>query len=127
MRHHLRCFESEAAYTDYKNGDDKWLPRVAFIPTSPTPIEQITEDTPGRLVFVELGKHFVEIANGGILYFNDIQDESLADSSADNYGWYRAHYNASDGVLEIETPRGGAIFDYSNGQLNFDNYPDNDY
>ena len=71
MRHHIRCFESEAAYTDYKNGDDKWLPRVAFIPSTPTAIKNITVNTPGRLVFNELGKHFIEICNGGIMYFKE--------------------------------------------------------
>ena len=125
MRHHIRCFESEAAYTAYKNGDDKWLPRVAFIPSTPTEIKDITIDTPGRLVFNEFGKHFIEICNGGIMYFNDIQDPTLANDSTQNYGWYRATF--TDGVLNITTPQGGAVFDPSTGELDFDNYPDNDY
>lgn len=125
MRHHIRCFESEAAYTEYKNGNDKWLPRVAFIPSTETAIKDITVNTPGRLVFNELGKHFIEFCNGGTMYFWDIQDPSLADSSADNYGWYRAQ--VIDGELTITTPQGQATYDSSTGELDFTNYPDNDY
>ena len=125
MRHHIRCFESEAAYTEYKNGNDKWLPRVAFIPSTPTEIKDITVNTPGRLVFNELGKHFIEFCNNGTMYFWDIQDPSLADSSADNYGWYRAQ--VIDGELTITTPQGQATYDSSTGELDFTNYPDNDY
>ena len=125
MRHHIRCFESEAAYTAYKNSDDKWLPRVAFIPSSPTPIKDITMQTRGRLVFNELGKHFIEICNGGTMYFKDIQDPTLATNASQNYGWYRAQ--VIDGVLTITTPQGGATYDASSGVLNFTNYPDNDY
>ena len=125
MRHHIRCFESEAAYTAYKNGNDKWLPRVAFIPSTPTEIKDITIDTPGRLVFHELGKHFIEFCNAGTLYFNDIQDPTLADDATQNNGWYRA--TVTNGVIEVTTPQGGATYDPSTGELNFDNYPDNDY
>ncbi len=125
MRHHIRCFESEADYAEYKSGNDKWLPRVAFVPSSYTPIEQITLSTPGRLVFNALGKHFVEICNGGIMYLNDIQDPTLADDAEQNYGWYRATVN--NGLLSIVTPQGGATYNTSTGVLDFVNYPDNDY
>lgn len=59
------------------------------------------------------------------MYFKDIQDPSLADDSTQNYGWYRA--TVTNGVLEVTTPQGGATYDPSTGELNFDNYPDNDY
>lgn len=125
MRHHIRCFESEAAYTAYKNGDDKWLPRVAFIPSTSTNIEDITIDTPGRIAFNQFGVHFIEICNGGTMYIKDIQDPTLANDSTQNYGWYRATVN--DTVLSITTPQGSATYDPSTGVLGFDNYPDNDY
>ena len=125
MRHHIRCFTSESEYQSYKNGDDKWLPRVVFVPSRPTPIKNITKDTPGRLIFNEFGVHFVEICNGGVMFFKDIQDKSLADDASQNYGWYRASF--TNGVLTLTTPQGGAVLDPSTGTINIENFPDNDY
>lgn len=114
MRKHLKLFESEAAYTSYKEAGDVWLPRVAFIPTTPTPIEQITTDTPGRLVYHQQGEHFIEICNGGQMMFYDKYD-------ADNDEWYRATVD-EHGVINIECPVDKVTYD-DNGVLNFVNYP----
>ena len=115
MRHHLRCFESEQAYREYKEGDDIWLPRVAFVPHVPTPINEITMQTPGRLIFHELGEHFVEICNGGEMHFTDKYD-------AENDVWYRATVDSS-GNLNLDVPEGTAEVDI-HGELIFINFPD---
>lgn len=120
MRHHIRCFESEQAYRDYKFGDDVWLPRVAFVPSTPTPIEQITEETPGRLIFHQLGEHFIEVCNGGTMYFFDKYD-------ADNDEWYTATHDSSTGELRINVPDDKYTYDSSTGELNFTNFPYDDY
>lgn len=116
MRHHLKLFESEAAYRAYKTGNDVWLPRVSFVPSTPTAIEDITLTTPGRLIFHELGEHFIEICNGGTMYFFDKYD-------AVNNEWYTATVDSS-GNLNLNVPEGK--YSYENGELNFTNYPQDD-
>ena len=73
--------------------------------------------------FTRLGDHFIEIANGGTMYFKDIQDETLAGDDSQNNGWYRA--SVSDGVLTITTPEGKATCDGST--IQFINYPNDIY
>ena len=71
MRHHIRCFRSEAEFTQYENSDDRWKPLVAFVPTTPvSDVSFINENTPGRVVFQRLGEKFFEVLNGGTGYFN---------------------------------------------------------
>ena len=77
MKHHIRCFKSEADFTNYNNSDDRWKPLVAFVPTTPVSnVNQITKDTPGRIVFQKLGTKFFEVLNGGNAYFTDTEDSS---------------------------------------------------
>lgn len=126
MKHHLVTFESEAAYRAYCQGDDKWLPRVSFIPTTPTPRNQITVNTPGRVVFSRQGEHFIEIANGGTMYFWDQIGTPKGDFTAEVL---------SDGTLDIHVPtdtvnKNGQPWSYidpSTGTLQFWNYPEDEY
>lgn len=77
MRHHIRCFKSEADFTNYNNSDDRWKPLVAFVPTTPvSDVSQINENTPGRIVFQRIGEKFFEVLNGGNAYFTDTEDSS---------------------------------------------------
>lgn len=124
MRHHIRCFESEASYNLYRHGDDLWLPRVCFIPSTPTAIQNITVNTPGRLVFHNWGEHFIEIANNGTMNFTDFRGTPKGD--------FYAEY--TDGVLNINVPTDTrtvdgstwAEYNASTGELNFWNYPEDD-
>ena len=144
---HLKKFANNAAYKEYMSSDEIWLPRVAYILNGHE--ENIdssgwdtnrnaqdwsdTSDNVNGLPlggdnkrwvdYIQMGKHFIEIANNGILYFKDIQDPSLAGDLENNDGWYRASF--VDGVLNITTPQGKATFDSSTGLLQFQNYPDN--
>ncbi len=117
MRHHLKLFESEQAYREYKHGSDIWLPRVSFVPSTPTPIEQITMSTAGRLIFNEQGEHFIEICNNGQMCFYDKYD-------AVNDEWYRASVDEY-GQVTIECPEDKVSYD-ENGVLNFTNFPADD-
>lgn len=146
----LKKFVNNAAYAKYLKGDDVWLPRVAYIlnshvedidpatyrdrneaqldwsskPDSVTGLARGGDDK--RWVdFTQMGKHFVEMANGGTIFFTDIQDPNLASDASQNYGWYRA--SVTNGVLTIKTPQGKASYDDSTGILNFINYPNDAY
>ena len=145
---HLKKFANNAAYKEYMSSDEIWLPRVAYILNgheenidssgwdtnrNVKDWSNTADDVNGlplggdnkRWVdYIQMGKHFIEMANNGILYFKDIQDPSLADDPENNYGWYRASF--VDGELNITTPQGKATFDSSTGLLGFENYP-NDY
>ena len=114
--HHLRLFESEAAYQAYKESNDVWLPRVAFVPKNPIAIKDITLNTPGRLIFTEMGKHFIEICNGGQMHFFDQYD-------AVNDEWYTATFDSSTGDLNINVPNGKYTFNAETGVLDLPNFP----
>ena len=138
----LKKFTNNAAYANYLKGDDVWLPRVAYILNSHTEnIDPATykdrnaeqadwstqaDSTTGlarggdnkRWVdFTQLGNHFIEVANGGTMYFKDIEEPGV--------GWYRA--SVTDGVLNITTPNGKATYDDVTGVLQFINYPNDIY
>ena len=143
---HLKKFANNAVYKEYMSSDEIWLPRVAYILNGHT--ENIdssgwdtnrnaqdwsdTSDNVNGLPlggdnkrwvdYIQMGTHFIEMANNGILYFKDIQDPSLAGDLENNDGWYRASF--VDGVLNITTPQGKATVDSST--LTFLNFP-NDY
>ena len=125
MRHHIRCFESEAAYNSYRHGDDLWLPRVCFIPASPTAIQNITVNTPGRLVFHDWGEHFIEVANNGTMNFTDFRGTPKGDfyAEVDNQGSLNIHVPE-----DTRTKDGSTWFEFnsSTGELNFWNYPEDD-
>ena len=77
MKHHIRCFKSEADFNKYNNSDDIWKPLVAFVPTTPvSDVSQINENTPGRIVFQRIGEKFFEVLNGGTAYFTNTDDSS---------------------------------------------------
>ena len=152
---HLKKFANNAAYKEYMSSDEIWLPRVAYIlngheenidssgwdinrnlkdwsNTADTSLGLPLGGDDKRWVdYIQMGAHFIEMANGGILYFKDIQDVSLYDSliaggsspeDASAGSWYRASF--VEGVLNITTPDGEATFDSSTGLLNFHNFPD---
>lgn len=146
----FKKFNNNSAYATYLKGDDVWLPRVAYILNShveeidPSTHRDIHEnesdwsDTPDSTTglarggdnkrwvdFTQLGNHFIEVANGGTMYFKNIQDPSLASDESQNYGWYTA--SVSDGMLIINTPEGKATVDNSTGVLQFINFPNDIY
>lgn len=156
--HNLKKFKDNQEYKQYLASTDIWLPRVAYIVNDH--VENINaqgKDTnmeandwssvadkvnglplggDGKrwVDYTDIGKHFVEFANGGELNFTDIQDTDLYQSYIDNGStaedasaatWYRASID-NNGVLNINTPEGQATFDDETGVLNIMNFP-NDY
>ena len=156
---HLKKFANNADYREYISSDQVWLPRVAYILNSH--VEELDSkgndanvaandwsiqpdetnyfpkggDNKRWIDYIEIRKHFIEVANNGTMYFTDIQDEdtyneliaggtSAADASVAT--WYRASWDAGNGNLVITTPNGKAVFDESTSVLEFINFP-NDY
>ena len=149
---HLKKFANNAAYKEYMSSDDIWLPRVAYILNNHTESidssgwdtnrgasdwSNVADSSTGlplggdnkRWVdIIQMGKHFIEMANNGVMYFKDIQDVSLYEQliangstaeDASAASWYRAAF--VDGSLNITVPDGQYTFDGS--ILNFQNYP----
>jgi len=93
---HLKKFANNAVYKEYMSSDDIWLPRVAYILNGHT--ENIDSsgwdtnrgandwsnssdnvnnlplggDNKRWVDYIQMGTHFIELANNGILYFKDI-------------------------------------------------------
>ena len=71
---HLRLFKTQSEYQAYLDGGDIWLPRVTFIKNggdSHTSDDIYNDNGPSYVDFTRLGAKFIEIANGGIMYFTD--------------------------------------------------------
>ena len=141
---HLKKFNDNSTYRAYLSSDEMWIPRVAYILNGHTEnidasgwdtnraqqdwssVRDTSYDLPlggdGKRWddYITMGTHFIEFGNNGTLYFKDIQDPSLADSAADNYGWYTA--DVSGGELILKTPQGQGTFDGS--IMSLGNYPD---
>ena len=139
----FKKFSNNAEYANYIKGDEVWLPRVAYILNShvenidPSTYRDKNEqqadwsttadstlglpaggDNNRWVDIIDLGHHFIEVANNGTMYFKDIDDPSTG-------GQYRA--SVTDGVLSITTPDGKATYDASTGVLHFINFPNDAY
>lgn len=71
---HLRLFKTHSEYQAYLAGGDVWLPRVTLIKNggdSHTSDDIHDDNGPSYVDFSRLGTKFIEIANGGTMYFRD--------------------------------------------------------
>lgn len=119
---HIKKFKDNAEYNAYLRTEDVWLPRISYILNDHEEhIDPITgidascneddwstvDDSTGYgfpwggdnhrwFDAIKLGNHFIEIANGNVVYFTDVEDK--------NAGWYHASFE--NGVLKIITPDG---------------------
>lgn len=70
---YLMKFDTHSDYQDYKDGE-VWLPRVSFIINggeAPTSEDKYSDDGPSYVDFARIGTKFVEVANGGTMYFTN--------------------------------------------------------
>lgn len=71
---HLRLFKTQSEYQAYLDAGDIWLPRVTLIKNAGDDhtSDNIYDDNgPSYVDFSRLGTKFIEIANGGTMYFTD--------------------------------------------------------
>ena len=71
---YLRLFKNQSEYAQYLADDDIWLPRVSLIYNkgdAHTSSDKYNDNGPSRLEYSRLGTEFVQVANGGIMYFTD--------------------------------------------------------
>lgn len=71
---HLRLFKTHSEYQAYLDAGDIWLPRVTLIINGSVghTSDDIHDDNgPSYVDFSRLGTKFIEIANGGTMYFTD--------------------------------------------------------
>lgn len=70
---YLKKFDTNSAYQEYKDGE-VWLPRISFIVNggeSPTSTDKYDDEGPSYVDFARIGDKFVEVANGGTMYFTN--------------------------------------------------------
>lgn len=70
----LKRFKNQTAYTQYLSGDDIWLPRVSLIlnkGADHTNNNKYSDNGPSRVEYSRLGTEFIQVANGGCMYFFD--------------------------------------------------------
>lgn len=73
MKYLIKC-KDQTAYEAYMAGNDIWLPRVSYIVNkgaSATSDDKYSNNGPSRIDFSRLGTEFIQVANGGIMYFTD--------------------------------------------------------
>ncbi len=71
---YLKKFANQTAYANYLQADDIWLPRVSWIlnkGSSHTTDNKFNDNGPSRVDYSRLGTEFIQVANGGIMYFTD--------------------------------------------------------
>lgn len=71
---HLRLFKTQSEYQAYLDAGDVWLPRVTLIKNGGDDhtSDNIHDDNgPSYVDFSRIGTKFIEIANGGTMYFTD--------------------------------------------------------
>lgn len=71
---YLKLFKNETEYQEYLNGDDIWLPRVSYIINASDnhTVDDVHNDNgPSYVDFSKIGSEFVQVANGGTMYFTD--------------------------------------------------------
>lgn len=71
---HLRVFQTQSEYQAYLDSGDIWLPRVSLIKNGGDEhtSDDIHDDNgPSYVDYSPLGTKFVEIANGGTMFFTD--------------------------------------------------------
>ncbi len=109
---YLKKYDNHTAYQAYLDEEDIWLPRVSFIVNggeSPESDDKYNDAGPSYVDFSRIGTEFVQIANGGTMYFTD---------------------QVIDGVQYSATTEGDALviktIDLSTGQYTNDAYVDED-
>lgn len=71
---YLRLFRNQTEYAQYIADDDIWLPRVSLIfnkGDAHTSNDKYNDNGPSRLEYSRIGSEFIQVANGGIMYFTD--------------------------------------------------------
>lgn len=151
--YHLRKFSNNASYREYLEGDDQWLPVVAYVLNSH--VEDIDPNThkdknmslsdwsttpeastalhPNYLRgggdnkrwvdFRDLHQKFIEVVNGGKMYFTDFMGTDKGDfyATVDSSGVLDIHF-PTDSTPDTSTA--WFTFDPSTGDLSFTNYPE---
>lgn len=71
---YLKKFANQTAYSAYIEADDIWLPRVSLICNKGdtyTVSDKYNDNGPSRVDYSRLGTEFIQVANGGTMYFTD--------------------------------------------------------
>lgn len=71
---YLRLFKNQTEYAQYIADDDIWLPRVSLVLNkgdAHTSNDKYNDNGPSRLEYSRIGSEFIQVANGGIMYFTD--------------------------------------------------------
>lgn len=71
---YLKKFANQTAYAEYLAGDDIWLPRVSLIVNLGAEYlvdDKYNDNGPSRVEYSRIGTEFIQVANGGIMYFTD--------------------------------------------------------
>lgn len=82
---YLRLFKNQTEYATYLANDDIWLPRVSLIYNkgdAHTTTNKFNDNGPSRLEYSRLGTEFIQVANGGTMYFTDQVYEGVAYTAA---------------------------------------------
>ncbi len=82
---YLRLFKNQTEYAAYIAADDIWLPRVSLILNkgdSHTSNDKYSDNGPSRIEYSRLGTEFIQVANGGIMYFTDQVYEGVSYTAA---------------------------------------------
>lgn len=86
MNKYIRAFKDASVYQKYLDSGNVYLPRVSYIPDDPS-----TADIDETKVYYNwIGESFIQVANGGQLYFTNTVDSSA--------------YIDADGTLVINSP-----------------------
>ncbi len=109
---YLKKFDNQTGYQAYLDEEDIWLPRVSFIVNggeTPESDDKYNDAGPSYVDFSRIGTEFVQVANGGTMYFTD---------------------QVIDGVQYSASTEGDALviktIDLSTGQYTNDAYVDED-
>lgn len=121
---YLKKFKNQTAYQQYISADDIWLPRVSWIlnkgDTTPTTQNKYSDNGPSRVEYSRLGTEFIQVANGGIMYFTDqVYDGVSYTAAVDGETIVIRTTNLESGELT-----GDAYIDEENSQIVV-NYPPN--
>ncbi len=71
---YLKKFLNQTAYNNYLSSDDIWLPRVSWVLNkgdTHTSQDKHNDNGPSWVDYSRLGTEFIQVANGGIMYFTD--------------------------------------------------------
>lgn len=82
---YLKKFTNQTAYAKYLSDDDIWLPRVSLIYNkgdAHTTENKYDDEGPSRVEYSRLGTEFIQVANGGIMYFTDQIYEGVSYTAA---------------------------------------------